>query len=56
VPAFEPLRGMLAGRLITAPDAEALAPKLQEALQGNEIVLLKASRGVALERVVRHLT
>ena len=43
-------------RLITAPDAETLVPQLKAALVGNEIVLLKASRGVALERVLRHLT
>ncbi|MGH7548337.1 MAG: glutamate ligase domain-containing protein, partial [Gemmatimonadales bacterium] len=55
VPAFEPLRGALGERLITAPDAQALGPKLREALQGHEIVLLKASRGVALERVLQHL-
>ena len=45
----------LEGRLVTAPDAEALGPRLREALQGDEIVLLKASRGAALERVLRHL-
>lgn len=55
VPAFEPLREALGGRLVTAPDAETLGPKLRPALRGNEIVLLKASRGVALERVLRHL-
>lgn len=54
--AFEPLREALGGRLITAPDAAALGPKLKSALRGNEIVLLKASRGVALERVLQHLT
>jgi UDP-N-acetylmuramoyl-tripeptide--D-alanyl-D-alanine ligase len=54
-PAFEPYRDALAGRLLTAADAEALGPKLRAALAGNEIVLLKASRGVALERVLRHL-
>ncbi|MBI1967111.1 MAG: UDP-N-acetylmuramoyl-tripeptide--D-alanyl-D-alanine ligase [Gemmatimonadetes bacterium] len=54
-PAFEPERRVLGGRLITAPDAEALGPKLQQALQGNEVVLLKASRGVALERVLGYL-
>ena len=41
--------------LATAPDAEALGPRLRDALQGDEIVLLKASRGAALERVLRHL-
>jgi len=56
VPAFEAHRGALAGRLLTAPDAETLGPKLKGAVQGNAIVLLKASRGVALERVLRYLT
>jgi len=54
-PAFEPHRAVLGERLITAPDADALGPRLKTALSGNEIVLLKASRGVALERVLRHL-
>jgi UDP-N-acetylmuramoyl-tripeptide--D-alanyl-D-alanine ligase len=53
VPAFADLP--LEGRIVTAPDAEALGPRLREALQGDEIVLLKASRGAALERVLRHL-
>jgi len=56
VPAFERHRKALGDRLITAPDAETLGPRLKAALVGNEIVLLKASRGVALERVLRHLT
>ena len=56
VPAFEHHRRALGDRLITAPDAETLGPLLKAALRGNEIVLLKASRGVALERVLRHLT
>jgi UDP-N-acetylmuramoyl-tripeptide--D-alanyl-D-alanine ligase len=55
VPAFAELAPALEGRLVTAPDAEALGPRLREALQGDEIVLLKASRGAALERVLRHL-
>jgi len=55
VPAFEPHRAALGERLITAPDADALGPRLKTALSGNEIVLLKASRGVALERVLRQL-
>jgi len=53
--AFEPLREELGGRLITAADANALGPKLKSALRGNELVLLKASRGVALEQVLRHI-
>jgi len=55
VPAFEPHRAALADRLISAPDTDALGRRLKAALTGNEIVLLKASRGVALERVLRHL-
>ncbi len=54
-PAFEPYRAALGERLLTAPDAEALGPRLKAALKGDEIVLLKASRGVALERILRHL-
>ena len=54
VPAFEALAGT-GFRLVTAPDADALGLKLRAVLQGNEVVLLKASRGVALERVLRHL-
>jgi UDP-N-acetylmuramoyl-tripeptide--D-alanyl-D-alanine ligase len=55
VPAFEPHRPALGPRLVTAADADALGPRLKAALTGNEIVLLKASRGVALERVLPHL-
>jgi len=54
--AFEPLREALGGRLITAADAASLGPKLKSVLRGNELVLLKASRGIALERVLNHLT
>jgi len=53
---FESLREALGGRLITGADADALGPKLKSALRGNELVLLKASRGVALERVLNYLT
>jgi UDP-N-acetylmuramoyl-tripeptide--D-alanyl-D-alanine ligase len=56
VPAFEPHRAALGARLVTAPDAGAVGPRLKAALGGNEIVLLKASRGVALERVLADLT
>ena len=54
--AFESLREALGGRLITAADPDALGPKLKSALRGNELVLLKASRGVVLERVLNYLT
>jgi len=55
VPAFGAHRGGLGDRLVTAGDAETLGPALRAALSGNEVVLLKASRGVALERVLRYL-
>jgi UDP-N-acetylmuramoyl-tripeptide--D-alanyl-D-alanine ligase len=53
--AFESLREDLGGRLITAVDANALGPKLKSALRGNELLLLKASRAVALEQVLRYI-
>jgi UDP-N-acetylmuramoyl-tripeptide--D-alanyl-D-alanine ligase len=56
VPAFAPQAGALGRRLISAPDAATLGPALSRALRGDEVVLLKASRGVALERVLAHLT
>ena len=43
-------------RVITAPDVEDLWPRLEARLQPNAIILLKASRGVQLERLVPHLT
>ena len=54
--AFEPYRERLGARLVEAPDADLLGPKLAKVLRGDEIVLFKASRGVALERAIRHLT
>ena len=56
VPPLERHRAELGDRLITAPDAPALGPVLAAALQGNEVVVLKASRGVALERILPALT
>ena len=52
VPAFAPWRGRYAGRLIEAPDAEAMAPQLAAHLRGDELVVLKGSRGVTLERIL----
>ena len=43
-------------RVITASDVEDLWPLLESRLQRNAIILLKASRGVQLERLVPHLT
>lgn len=44
------------GRVITAPDVEDLWPQLEARLERDAIILLKASRGVQLERLVPHLT
>ncbi|MDQ3675050.1 MAG: UDP-N-acetylmuramoyl-tripeptide--D-alanyl-D-alanine ligase [Gemmatimonadota bacterium] len=43
-------------RVITASDVDDLWPQLQARLKRNAIILLKASRGVQLERLVPHLT
>jgi UDP-N-acetylmuramyl pentapeptide synthase len=53
---FAPYRGRLGERLLVAADAAELGPRLKAALAGNEILLLKASRGVALEQLLRHLS
>jgi UDP-N-acetylmuramoyl-tripeptide--D-alanyl-D-alanine ligase len=52
VPALEPYAGALRHRLVTAADPVALAPLLAQHLRGDELVVLKASRGVALERIL----
>ena len=52
VPAMEPYAGALRHRLITAADPIELAPRLAQHLKGDELVVLKASRGVALERIL----
>jgi UDP-N-acetylmuramoyl-tripeptide--D-alanyl-D-alanine ligase len=56
VPALRSARGRLGARLLTAADPAALAPLLGDRLQGGEVVVLKASRGVALERILPALT
>jgi UDP-N-acetylmuramoyl-tripeptide--D-alanyl-D-alanine ligase len=43
-------------RVVTAPDVDELWAKLAPKLQPNALILLKASRGVRLERLVPHLT
>lgn len=55
VPALAPYAAQLGERLITAPDAPAVGPLVAERLRGDEVVVLKASRGVALERILPHL-
>jgi UDP-N-acetylmuramoyl-tripeptide--D-alanyl-D-alanine ligase len=52
VPALEPHKAALGDRLLTAPDAVALAPLLAARLRGDELVVLKGSRGPALERIL----
>ena len=52
VPALERHASALGDRLITAGDPLALAPILAQRLEGNEIIVLKASRGVAMERIL----
>ncbi len=52
VPALAPYAERLGSRLLMAPDAPALAPLLADRLRGDEVIVLKASRGVALERIL----
>ena len=52
VPALAPYAARLGERLVTAADPIALGPLLTERLRGDEVVVLKASRGVALERIL----
>jgi UDP-N-acetylmuramoyl-tripeptide--D-alanyl-D-alanine ligase len=55
VPVLEPHRAALGDRLLTAEDAPALGPLLARRLMGDELVVLKASRGPALERILPSL-
>lgn len=52
VSAFAPYRARFAGRLLEGADAPAVADLLTKRLSGDELVVLKASRGVALERIL----
>lgn len=56
VPALAPHAGRLGDRLITAADPIALGPLIAPRLQDGDVVVLKASRGVALERVLPAIT
>jgi UDP-N-acetylmuramoyl-tripeptide--D-alanyl-D-alanine ligase len=56
VPALAPFAAGLGDRLVTAPDPLALGPLIAARLHGGEVVVLKASRGVALERILPALT
>jgi UDP-N-acetylmuramoyl-tripeptide--D-alanyl-D-alanine ligase len=55
IPAFARHRGALGDRLLTADDADALGRLVAARLKGRALVLLKASRGVRLERALPHL-
>ncbi|MFM8910300.1 MAG: UDP-N-acetylmuramoyl-tripeptide--D-alanyl-D-alanine ligase, partial [Gemmatimonadota bacterium] len=55
VPALEQL-ALGDPRVLLANDVDDLWPQLQPRLQSDAAILLKASRGVALERLVPHLT
>lgn len=52
VPAFKALAGELGDRLILAPDPVAAFEPMADSMTGDEMVLLKGSRGVALERLL----
>ena len=52
-PALEALRPKLQGaELVTGATPEAVAPALGDRLRPGDVVLLKASRGVGLERII----
>lgn len=48
--------GRSRAEVVTGDDVEDLWPKLESRLKPDAIILLKASRGVQLERLVPHLT
>jgi UDP-N-acetylmuramoyl-tripeptide--D-alanyl-D-alanine ligase len=52
VPAFDSLRSSFTNRVIEAADAESMGPLLAAELRGDELLVLKGSRGATLERVL----
>jgi UDP-N-acetylmuramoyl-tripeptide--D-alanyl-D-alanine ligase len=52
VAALAPYARQLGTRLVTADDPVALGPLIAARLRGGEVIVLKASRGVALERIL----
>jgi UDP-N-acetylmuramoyl-tripeptide--D-alanyl-D-alanine ligase len=55
IPAFERYAERLGDCLITAADPETVGPLVAACLSGDELVLIKGSRGVRLERVIPYL-
>jgi UDP-N-acetylmuramoyl-tripeptide--D-alanyl-D-alanine ligase len=55
VPAMDSAATRLGDRLVEAADPVELGPRLAARLQGDELIYLKASRGVALERILPFL-
>jgi UDP-N-acetylmuramoyl-tripeptide--D-alanyl-D-alanine ligase len=55
VPAFERCREKLGKRLLVASDPDSLGQELAQRLRGDELVLVKGSRGMHMERTVPHL-
>jgi UDP-N-acetylmuramoyl-tripeptide--D-alanyl-D-alanine ligase len=56
VPALAPYRDRLGASLIVADDPVALGSQLAGRVRPGDLVVLKASRGVALERIIPFLT
>jgi UDP-N-acetylmuramoyl-tripeptide--D-alanyl-D-alanine ligase len=55
VPALGPTAARLGDRVLAAGDPIELGPRLAARLRGDELIFLKASRGVALERILPYL-
>jgi UDP-N-acetylmuramoyl-tripeptide--D-alanyl-D-alanine ligase len=56
VPVLKLYSGRLGDRLVTAPDATTMGPLLKARLHGDELIIVKASRGAHLERILPYLT
>ena len=54
-PVMERHRAQFGDRLLVADDAVAVAPMVAARLKGDELVVLKGSRGVHLERIIPEL-